>query len=327
MSTLIDRFGRRHNYLRISLTDRCNLRCTYCMPANGIAVAANDKLMTTPEIVTIARLLVERGVDKIRLTGGEPTLRRDLLPLIEQLRGIPGLRTLAMTTNGLTLAKDARALRDAGLDDLTVSLDTLRRLRFMEITRRDRFAEVEAGIAAALAAGFAPLKVNAVMMQGINEDELLDFVFLTRDQPIHVRFIEYMPFHGTGWNEAGLLPYQVMKARIAATYELTPLITAASAVGRDFIIPGHAGAVGFITSMTESFCAGCNRLRLTADGAIKSCLFSNGEVALLPALRAGADDGELAALVALALAGKPEKHPPMAELLAMDNRTMVAIGG
>jgi cyclic pyranopterin phosphate synthase len=327
MSILTDRFGRRHSYLRISLTDRCNLRCTYCMPAEGIPVVPPARLMSAAEIVTFARLFVAQGVDKIRLTGGEPTLRRDLLPLVEELGRIEGLRTLAMTTNGLTLARDAGALGEAGLDSLTISLDTLRRDRFVDITRRDRLADVLAGIEAALAAGFAPLKLNAVMMQGVNEDELLEFVALTKDRPLHVRFIEYMPFHGTGWDKGDLLPYQVMKARIGEVYELTPLLTEASAVGRDFAIPGHAGAIGFVTSMTESFCGGCNRLRLTADGALKSCLFSNGETGLLEPLRAGAGAAELAALIRLALAGKPEKHPPMEDLLAMDNRAMVAIGG
>ena len=325
-SPLQDRFGRHHNYLRISLTDRCNLRCTYCMPQGPIAWAARESLLTAGELQRIAALFVRLGVDKIRLTGGEPTLRPDLAEITSGLAAMPGLRNLVMTTNGLTLERDAGMLREAGMAGLTVSLDTLRPDRFTAITRRDHFARVWRGIEAALAV-FGALKLNVVMMRNVNDDELLDFVALTRDRPLHVRFIEYMPFHGTGWNEGGLLPYREMKSRIEERYEIVPVIGEASAVGRDFLVPGHAGSLGFVTSMTESFCAGCNRLRLTSDGHVKSCLFSGDEAGLRDALRAGADDAALEAILREALLRKPEAHPPMAELLLADNRRMVEIGG
>ena len=288
---------------------------------------ARETVMTAGEIEKLAGIFVALGVTKIRLTGGEPTLRRDLIPLVTQIANLPGLETLAMTTNGLTLRRQASLLREAGLDGLTISLDTLRRDRFLNITKRDRFDDVWAGIEAALDAGFTPLKLNVVAMRGVNDDELLDFVALIRDRPIHVRFIEYMPFHGTGWNEADLLPYNEMMDRISAAHDLIALPSAIGAVGKDYAIPGHVGAIGFVTSMSKSFCSTCNRLRLTADGQLKSCLFSAAEIDLLSALRTGASDTDLEDLLHMALARKPEAHPPMAELLSLGNRAMIEIGG
>ena len=324
---LTDRFGRHHTYLRISLTDRCNLRCTYCMPEGKSDWTRRDHILTADEIEKLARIFVRLGVDKIRLTGGEPTLRKDLLSIVARLSVLPGLKVLALTTNGVTLAEQAKDLRAAGLTDMTISLDSLRRERFLEITRRDQLGRVMAGIDATLAAGFTPVKLNAVMMQGVNDDELLDFVALTKDRPLHARFIEYMPFKGTPWAESGILPYREMRARIESRYTLSPVAMPGTAVGRDFAVVGHTGRIGFVTSMTESFCAGCNRLRLTADGHIKSCLFSAGEIGLRDALRAGADEVEIERLIGASLLSKPEAHPPMQELLAMGNRSMVEIGG
>ncbi len=324
---LLDRFGRPHTYLRISLTERCNLRCRYCMPADGIPLRPRDELLTFDEIVRLARLMARMGVDKIRLTGGEPTVRRDLPELIARLATIPGIDSLAMTTNGLTLAERAAEYRAAGLGRINISLDTLRPERFERITRRPGRDRVLAGIDAALAAGLAPVKLNMVVIGSVNDDELADFAALTRDRPLHVRFIEYMPFAGNGWDEAGLVPATQMRARIAARYELLPLGDAPHAVAREFRIPGHRGTVGFISSMTDHFCGGCNRIRLTARGEIKNCLFKAPAASLRDLLRAGATDACIASAIRGALDAKWERHPPLHELAAASDRAMVQIGG
>ena len=324
---LIDRHGRKHTYLRISVTDRCNLRCTYCMPPQGIDWTPRPELMTEGEIVRLARIFVGMGIDKIRLTGGEPLSRRGIETIAARLAALPGLRTLAMTTNGISLDRRAQPLRDAGVNSLTVSLDTLKRERFAEITKRDQFKAVAAGIEAALAAGFAPLKINTVVMRGVNDDEILDFVEWAKDRPVNVRFIEYMPFRDNHWSKGGLLPYADMRRLIEARYPLIPLLGDPSAVGKDFKIAGHQGTVGFVTSMTENFCGGCNRLRVTSDGNIKSCLFHPAEKSLRDAMRDGALDEEIERLILLAVDGKPAAHPPMEELLAVENRAMIEIGG
>jgi len=324
---LIDRHGRRHSYLRMSITDRCNLRCTYCMPPQGIDWTPRAEILTADEIVRLGMIFVGMGITKIRLTGGEPLSRRDVGQIAERLGALPGLKTLAMTTNGISLAKRAADLRAAGLNALTISLDTLRRDRFKEIAKRDQFGAVMDGIEAALAAGFAPLKVNVVVMRGVNDDEILDFVAWAKDQPVNVRFIEYMPFPDNHWSTGGLMPYAEMRALIQRDHELIPLVGDRNDVGKDFRIGGHQGTVSFVTSMTESFCGGCNRLRVTADGNIKSCLFHPAEQSLRDAMRAGGSDADIEALILSAVAGKQAAHPPMEELMTMKNRTMIEIGG
>jgi cyclic pyranopterin phosphate synthase len=324
---LIDRHGRRHSYLRISITDRCNLRCTYCMPPQGIDWTPRAEVLTADEIVRLGTIFVGMGITKIRLTGGEPLSRRDVGQIAERLGALPGLKTLAMTTNGISLAKRAVDLRAAGLNALTISLDTLLRERFKEIAKRDQFDAVMDGIEAALAAGFAPLKINVVVMRGVNDDEILDFVAWAKDRPINVRFIEYMPFPDNHWSTGGLMPYAEVRALIQRDYELIPLVGAQTDVGKDFRIAGHQGMVSFVTSMTESFCGGCNRLRVTADGNIKSCLFHPAEQSLRDAMRAGGSDADVEALILSAVEGKQAAHPPMEELMTMKNRTMIEIGG
>jgi cyclic pyranopterin phosphate synthase len=324
---LIDRHGRRHSYLRMSITDRCNLRCTYCMPPQGIDWTPKAEILTADEIVRLGTIFVGMGITKIRLTGGEPLSRRDVGQIAERLGALPGLKTLAMTTNGISLAKRAEGLRAMGLNGLTISLDTLRRDRFLQIAKRDQFDAVMAGIEAALAAGFAPLKINVVVMRGVNDDEILDFVDWAKDRPINVRFIEYMPFPDNKWSTGGLMSYAEMRALIAKTYELIPLVGEKTAVGKDFRLAGHTGTVSFVTSMTESFCGGCNRLRVTADGNIKSCLFHPAEQSLRDAMRSGGSDGDIERLILGAVDGKQAAHPPMEELMTMKNRTMIEIGG
>jgi cyclic pyranopterin phosphate synthase len=324
---LIDRHGRRHSYLRISITDRCNLRCSYCMPPQGIDWTPRAEILSADEIVRLGGIFVGMGITKIRLTGGEPLTRRDFDGIATRLGALPGLKTLAMTTNGISLAKRAASLRAVGLNALTISLDTLRRDRFKQIAKRDQFDAVMAGIEAALAAGFAPLKINVVVMRGVNDDEILDFIDWAKDRPINVRFIEYMPFPDNKWSTGGLMPYAEMRTLIGSHYDMIPLIGQKNAVGKDFRLAGHSGTVSFVTSMTESFCGGCNRLRVTADGNIKSCLFHPAEQSLRDCMRAGGTDLDVERLITQAVDGKQAAHPPMEELMTMKNRTMIEIGG
>ncbi|HEY9868377.1 MAG TPA: GTP 3',8-cyclase MoaA [Candidatus Obscuribacterales bacterium] len=324
---LIDRFGRKHTYLRISVTDRCNLRCQYCMPQEGIEWKPREEILTFEEIERVARVFVELGITKIRLTGGEPLVRKNLVRLVEALASMPGLETLAMTTNGVLLKDKAHALRQAGLTALNVSLDSLRRERFELIAKRDDHANVMAGIYSALECGFDPLKLNVVVMAGVNDDEILDFVEFVRDKPINVRFIEYMPFKDNEWKVSRVFSYGEMKGAIERRYRLEPLAAGPGAVAKDFAVGGFLGSVSFITSMTDSFCASCNRLRLTADGSIKSCLFYPAEVFIREEIRAGITDDSLAALIRSAVLLKPPEHPPMEEILASENRAMIEIGG
>lgn len=324
---LIDRFQRQHTYLRISVTDRCNFRCRYCMPPEGLAWRTRDEILTFEEIERLARMFADAGVNKIRLTGGEPTVRKGIEELIAKLADIEGVNSLLMTTNGTTLSKKVREYRSAGLGGLNVSIDSLRRERFAEITLRDDLERVLAGIDAAVEAGFHSVKVNVVMMAGVNDDELLDFVEFAKNRPVNVRFIEFMPFEGNGWKQASVFPYRAMLSEIANHYELVPIATEPSAVGKDFAIPGFRGTLGFVTSMTDSFCSGCNRIRLTAEGALKVCLFSGAEVSLRDPMRAGAADDELLSIAKAALDRKWKEHPDLSVLAQVPNRSMVAIGG
>lgn len=342
---LRDGHGRLHDYLRISLTDRCNLRCRYCQPENGVALRPHQEILSLEEILRLANVFVTLGVRKIRLTGGEPSVRRGLVDLVAALAKMPGLETIALTTNGLLLSGLAAPLRAAGLTALNVSLDTLRPDRFRALTRRDGLDRVLAGIDTALAAGFTPLKLNVVAIAGLNDDELLDFVALTRTRPINVRFIEYMPLRDNGWRPDRLLPVAVMRDTIARQHDLLPGVedargawgptsgTAAgedsgsTAVALDHRLAGFCGTVSFITPMSEKFCARCSRLRLTADGSLKSCLFRAPEANLRDLMRRGADDSELADRIRTVLAAKAWERPRLHELLATAPSAMIEIGG
>jgi cyclic pyranopterin phosphate synthase len=297
------------------------------MPENGIDWTPPDKILHTDEIIRLAGLFVSLGVDKIRLTGGEPLIRKDILDIVAALSPLKGLKVLAMTTNGIGLDKQAKILRQNGLTTLTISVDSLRADRFLSITKRDRLADVMAGINAALDAGFAPLKINIVVMKDINDDEILDFVSWGKDLPVDLRFIEYMPFPDNHWSSGGLLPYADMRAEIETQHQLLPRVSHASAVGKEFALAGHQAQISFVTSMTESFCSTCNRLRLTADGNIKSCLFHPAEKSLRDIIRDGGSDAELIRVISGAVQAKPAAHPPVQELMHMDNRAMIAIGG
>lgn len=322
-----DSYGRAHTYLRVSITDRCNFRCGYCMPAAGLAWRPRGELLTFEEIERVVRVFARGGVTKVRLTGGEPTVRRDVEHLIGRLKGIGGLEEVVMTTNGTTLARKAAAYRRAGLDGLNVSLDTLRPDRFAQIARRDALPLVLDGIEAALSAGFPNLKINMVVMAGVNEDELCDFADLARSRPVQVRFIEFMPFQGNEWQRADLYPYARMLEDLRSQFVLSPIKVSPNAVAREFAIEGGKGSLAFVASMTQSFCGGCNRLRLTADGMVKSCLFLRADGNLRDALRGGADDDALAEIVRRSLGRKWREHPPMDSLLKSNDRSMVEIGG
>uniref|UniRef100_A0A8C5MH57 Molybdenum cofactor biosynthesis protein 1 n=1 Tax=Leptobrachium leishanense TaxID=445787 RepID=A0A8C5MH57_9ANUR len=320
---LTDGFGRHHNYLRISLTEKCNLRCQYCMPEEGVKLTPKGELLTTQEILTLARLFVQEGVDKIRLTGGEPLIRPDVVDIIAQLRKLDGLKTIALTTNGITLSRQLPKLRAAGLDVLNISLDTLVPAKFEFIVRRKGFHKVMEGIDKAVELGYNPVKVNCVVMRGLNEDELVDFVALTEKQPLEVRFIEYMPFDGNKWNFKKMVSYQEMLDTIRQKWpELEKLPTETSSTSKAFRVPGFQGQIGFITSMSEHFCGSCNRLRITADGNLKVCLFGNSEVSLRDWLRSNTSEEELIQVIAAAVGRKKRQHadwlrPPRARLDAL----------
>ncbi|CAK6447025.1 unnamed protein product [Pipistrellus nathusii] len=323
---LTDGFGRHHSYLRISLTEKCNLRCQYCMPEEGVPLTPKADLLTTEEILTLARLFVKEGVDKIRLTGGEPLIRPDVVDIVAQLHRLEGLRTIGVTTNGINLARLLPQLQKAGLSAINISLDTLVPAKFEFIVRRKGFHKVMEGIHKAIELGYSPVKVNCVVMRGLNEDELLDFVALTEGLPLDVRFIEYMPFDGNKWNVKKMVSYKEMLDTLRRQWpELEKLPEEESSTAKTFRVPGFRGQVSFITSMSEHFCGTCNRLRITADGNLKVCLFGNSEVSLRDHLRAGASEEELLGIIGAAVGRKKRQHAGMFSISQMKNRPMILI--
>ncbi len=330
---LIDSFGRLHTYLRISVTDRCNLRCRYCMPSEGLQWKKREELLSFEEIERLAAIFVGMGVTKIRLTGGEPMLRRDFPDLVAKLAGLKasglnttGLKDLAMTTNATLLAGQASLLKEKGLSHINISLDSFKPERFEQITRLSCFDAVKAGLHEAIAAGFSKLKLNMVVIAGFNDDEILDFAAFAREHKINVRFIEFMPFKDNDWQIDKVVTFKEMKASLDKHFKLSPAKQEVGDVARDFDLAG-GGSLSFITSMSESFCSSCNRLRLTSDGSMKSCLFYPAEINLRDAMRQNASDEELRGMIRGCLAGKPEAHPPAEEIAARDNRSMIEIGG
>ncbi|GAX72649.1 hypothetical protein CEUSTIGMA_g105.t1 [Chlamydomonas eustigma] len=348
---LTDQFSRRHTYLRISLTERCNLRCVYCMPPEGVQLTPGGSLLSTSELLRLASLFVEAGVNKIRLTGGEPTVRPDLIELCRHLSMLSGLKTLAMTSNGIKLERQLPELKAAGLNALNISLDTLKAERFEVLTRRKGHDRVIKSIATAVNLGYNPVKVNVVVMRGVNDDEISDFVMLTKDRPINVRFIEYMPFDGNIWRDTKMVTYKEMLERveqsISRTYSqrkaseecsssgnthlpkilMNRLTDPKGEVAKNFKIEGFQGTVSFVTSMTSLFCGDCNRLRLLADGSLKVCLFGANEVSLRDAMRGGASDSDIRLIIGAAVQKKKASHAGMFEIAATANRPMITIGG
>jgi GTP 3',8-cyclase len=327
-AALTDTFGRAHNYLRVSLTERCNLRCGYCMPEEGVELTPDVKLLTADEVERLVRVFAGAGVDKVRLTGGEPTVRRDLEDIVKRVAAVPGIVDVSITTNGVTLAKRLETLKANGLTRLNISLDTLVPAKFEFMTRRKGQERVMASIDKAIELGFASVKVNCVVMRGQNDDELLDFVALTKEKPINVRFIEYMPFDGNKWSTKKMVSYVEMKSRIEDAFgALMRKDDSPEEVAKNFTIDGHAGSVSFVTSMTKSFCSGCNRLRIMADGNLKVCLFGNSEVSLRDAMRRGDTNDDLLDVIGAAVNRKKAAHAGMHELAQLDNRAMIKIGG
>jgi cyclic pyranopterin phosphate synthase len=297
------------------------------MPEEGIDLAEREEVLSYEEITRLSRVFAAHGVNKIRLTGGEPTIRKGIVGLIKSLSQIDGIDSVALTTNGSTLEKQAAEFKAAGLCALNVSLDTLHKDRFAEVTGRDEFDRVMRGIDAALEAGIAPVKVNVVAMKGFNDDEFADFVAFTKDRPIHVRFIEFMPFAGNQWSQDRIVPFETMLTSIREKFDLQAQDRAHDHVSKDYVVPGHAGKVGFITSMTEDFCSGCSRIRLTALGELKTCLFFQPEMSLRDAMRGGASDEELAKLISDTVLKKRAGHPDLQRIVQVSRTSMVAIGG
>jgi cyclic pyranopterin phosphate synthase len=323
---LVDSYGRVHRDLRISVTDRCNFRCTYCMPEQGLAWVPRDEILTFEEIEQVARLHVERfGFDSIRLTGGEPTVRAHLPVLVAKLAALDV--DLAMTTNGSTLRAAAGDLRAAGLRRVNVSCDSLRPERFAELTRRDDLGSVLDGIDAALDAGLHPVKVNVVCMEGVNEDEVVDFATFGRDREVEVRFIEVMPLDADhAWSAVRVVPGERIVAAIAGTYPLRPLARGDEPAEVFEYLDGR-GRVGVVASVTAPFCSRCDRVRLTADGRLRNCLFSMHETDLRSLLRGGASDDELAAAVTACVGAKGPGHQIGSVSFVQPPRTMSQIGG
>jgi cyclic pyranopterin phosphate synthase len=303
---LTDAFGRKVDYLRLSITDRCNLRCVYCMPPEGIPLKPASEILSYGELLRIARVAASLGVRKFRVTGGEPLVRGGVVGFVRDLAAVPGVGDLALTTNGIGLAELASPLRAAGLGRVNVSLDTIRRDRFAEITRRDRLPEVLAGIDAAIRAGLSPVKINVVLLHGLLPGEVDEFLGMARDLPVQVRFIERMPI-GCSSSE-GYVSADGVRDRILALPGAREAAAERSAASHDYEIPGFAGRVGLISPVSRKFCAACNRLRVTAAGQLRNCLFGRETLDLRGLLRSGGDDAAVAAMIRAAVAAKPEGH-------------------
>jgi cyclic pyranopterin phosphate synthase len=326
---LHDAHGRRISDLRVSVTDRCNFRCQYCMPADGMDWLPRDGILSFEEIERLVRLLVGFGVEDVRLTGGEPLVRRDFPRLVGMLAGIRGLRDLSLTTNGYLLERQAAALVAAGIHRVNVSIDSLARDRFFRITRRDSLAQVLAGLEAIAAyPEVRPVKVNAVAMRDFTEDEVLRFCELARSTDYQVRFIEFMPLDGDrAWRPDSVLTGAEIRAIIAAVHPLEEIGRDPHATARVFRFADGHGEIGFVSPVSEPFCADCNRIRLTADGKLRTCLFSIHETDLRGPLRDGASDADIEALVRDAVWRKELKHHVNEPGFRPPSRTMSAIGG
>jgi len=328
--SLIDSYGRTHTSLRISVTDRCNVRCFYCMPEEGVKFVPRDEILSFEEIARFARIAAGLGIDKLRVTGGEPLVRRDLPVLIRRLASIPGIRDLALTTNGVQLAELAQPLYDAGLRRLNVHLDTLDRLRFSQISRRDELDKVLEGIAVAKRLGFGPIKLNAVAVKNLVEPDIVPLARFGREHGFEVRFIEFMPLDAQQlWDRGKVLTaadiINVLSREIAPLHPIPDADPRAPALEYQFA--DGIGRVGFIASVSRPFCLNCNRLRLTADGKLRYCLFAIEEDDVKGLLRRGAPDEEIAALIRRNVAGKWEGHEINTSRFVAPPRPMYAIGG
>lgn len=367
-SFLTDTFNRQHDYLRISITEKCNLRCLYCMPEEGVPLSPKKHMLTPSEIFYLSSLFVSQGVNKIRLTGGEPTVHPHILPLLREIGSLRsrGLRELALTTNGLTLARKLDSMVESGVTGINLSLDTLDPFQFEIMTRRRGFEQVMKSINRILemnkTGARIKLKINAVVIRGLNDHQILPFVKMTEHQDLEVRFIEYMPFSGNKWSSQKMLGYQEMLTMIRQQHPSVHKVQDhPNDTSKTFQIPGFQGRIGFITSMTDHFCGSCNRLRITSDGNLKVCLFGNSEVSLRDMMRSSFNGGEpideaaweamkqvemdraqgltegnlgykqkemeLLDVIGMAVRRKKEKHAGIGQLEHMKNRPMILIGG
>lgn len=323
-----DSFHRKIDYLRLSITDRCNLRCVYCMPEEGVQKFEHAQILSYEEVVRLARISIAMGMSKVRMTGGEPLVRKDALQLCESISRVPGLASLTLTTNGVLLSEFAEGLFRAGIRRVNVSLDTLKPERFLKISRKDLFDRVWAGIMAAERVGFSPVKLNAVIMAGVNDDEIEDLARLTFRFPFHVRFIEFMPFQQSE-HQSLFIPAREILERLR---RVGPLEESSVQEGNGpalyYAFRGAVGKIGIISPVSDHFCPSCNRLRLTADGKLRTCLFSEEETDLRELLRRGASDEEIRAAMFAAIHSKPEKHhlsnPVFRKCIS---RPMSSIGG
>ncbi len=325
---LVDTYGRRHRDLRISLTDKCNLRCTYCMPEEGMEWLAKTQQLTVDELVRIARVATEHGIDEIRLTGGEPLLHKDVLAITRRLASLDGAPEISMTTNGLRLHLLAGGLRDAGLTRLNVSLDTLDDARFAELTRRSRLGDVLRGLDAADAAGFMGTKINTVLMRDVNDDEAPRLLNFALERGYELRFIEQMPLDaGHTWTRERMITADEIFAQLSQRFTLEPVPARGAAPAERWYVNGTSATVGIIASVTRPFCGACDRIRLTSDGQVRNCLFAREELDLRDAIRSGATDEDLARMLGVAVAAKLPGHGINDPGFIQPERGMSAIGG
>jgi len=306
---LRDKFERVIDYMRISITDRCNLSCVYCIPEEGVKLLEHRDILSYEEIIKVASIAAALGVRKIRLTGGEPLIRKNISCLISSLKAIKGIEDISLTTNGVFLEKYAKELADAGLNRINISLDSLRPGRYKEITRGGDISLVFKGIDAAEEAGLLPVKINMVPIRNLNDDEIPDFARMTLTTPRHVRFIEFMPIGSRDlWSDERYIATDEIKKTVEEIGSLTPVRLRKRGPAKYFRLEGASGVIGFISALTHHFCGDCNRLRLTADGKLRPCLFSETELDLKPALRQQSSDREIERLLRLAIEVKPEGH-------------------
>lgn len=335
MKVLKDNYQRTIDYLRISITDRCNLRCIYCMPSGGLIPIEHKEILRYEEILRVVNIASKIGVRKIRITGGEPLLRKNVIYLISSIKNIKGIEDLSLTTNGILLSRYAEELKNAGLDRVNVSLDTLKPERYKKITRSGDLEPVLKGIQAVERVGLSPIKINMVPIKGINSDEIEDFAKLTLKSSYQVRFIEYMPFGSEEmWSPEKFISAEEIKLIVEGIGTLIPVKMRKSGPARYFRFENAPGVIGFISPISNHFCNECNRLRLTADGKLRPCLFSETEIDLKPALRGGASDDEIERLIKLSIEVKPKGHGLGPEKLALMikkgeycRRPMSRIGG
>ena len=331
MARFVDAYKRKIDYLRISVTDRCNLRCVYCMPPEGIDLMESAGILRYEEFLRIARIAVAHGVSKIRITGGEPLVRKGIVEFLHSLASLDGLKDLSLTTNGVLLKDYAARLKEAGLSRVNVSLDSLKRDRFLKMTRGDNLQQVLDGLDEAVKIGLTPVKINMVAIKDFNDDEIIDFARLSLFKPYHVRYIEYMPFNTQeGWQRDKCISAAAMKDIIekgVGPLEPVPEEKGAAGPARRYRFKGAPGEVGFISPVSEHFCGSCNRLRLTSDGKLRNCLFSDKEIDLRGPIREGSGDEVIEELLFKAVMEKPEGHHINENVFKKCSRTMSLIGG